>query len=201
MRADGDRVLDLKCSQSDVLADTSIHQPDGLRHASGGSFFGSGDAALLGERSRDLKRLVDDGSVARTAGSLYRFTNARLTAHYSLATLCARVPGAIACLLSTLTSHGLGTQLPRGVWSSLPRKARTPSIVELSDKAVRISGSSLRYGVGSAEFEEVCARITSPVCTFVDCSSFGGLGQEIWRSTEVSHARSLAWPPLEVLSI
>ena len=81
-------------------------------------------------------------------------------------------PGAIICLLSALSVHGLGTQLPREVWIAIPHKARTPRLPELPVKVVRFSGASLRYGVESAVFEGVPARITSPARTVVDCFRF-----------------------------
>ena len=184
------------------------------------TFFCPRDAAELGVDSRGLRRLVDDGSVERVARGLYRLADAEPTEHYSLAAVCTRVPGAIICLLSALSVHGLGTQLPREVWIAIPHKARTPRLPELPIKVVRFSGASLRYGVGSAAFEGVPARITSPARTVVDCFRFRRLvgkdvalealgdalrerkasAGEIWRAAEVCRAKSLVGPVLEVLS-
>ena len=183
------------------------------------TFFCPRDVAELGVDSRGLRRLVDDGSVERVARGLYRLADAEPTEHYSLAAVCTRVPGAIICLLSALSVHGLGTQLPRQVWIAIPHKARTPRLPELPVKVVRFSGASLRYGVGSAAFEGVPARITSPARTVVDCFRFRRLvgkdvvleaigdalrerkasADEIWRAAEVCRAKSLVGPVLEVL--
>ena len=183
------------------------------------SFFCPSDAAELGVDSRRLRRLVDDGFVERVARGLYRFAGAEPTEHYSLAAVCTRVPSAIVCLLSALSVHGLGTQLPREVWIAIPHKSRTPRLPELPVKVVRFSGASLRYGVGSAAFEGVPARITSPARTVVDCFRFRRLvgkevalealgdalrqrkasADEIWRAAEVCRAKSLVSPVLEVL--
>ena len=85
---------------------------------------------------------------------------------------------------------------------------------------IRFSGASLRYGVGSATFEGVPARITSPARTVVDCFRFRRLvgkdvalealrealrerkasADEIWRTAEVCRAKSLIGPVLEALS-
>ena len=184
------------------------------------TFFRASDAAELGVDSRGLRRLVDDGSVERVARGLYRLAGAEPTEHYSLAAVCTRVPRAIICLLSALSVHGLGTQFPREVWIAIPHKARTPRLPELPVKVVRFSGASLRYGVGSAAFEGVPARITSPARTVVDCFRFRRLvgkdvalealrdalrerkasADEIWRAAEVCRAKSLVGPVLEVLS-
>ena len=184
------------------------------------TFFRPHDAAELGVDSRGLRRLVDDGCVERVARGLYRLADAEPTEHYSLAAVCTRVPGSIICLLSALSVHGLGTQLPRQVWIAIPHKARTPRLPELPVKVVRFSGASLRYGVGSTAFEGVPARITSPARTVVDCFRFRRLvgkdvalealgdalrerkasADQIWRAAEVCRAKSLVGPVLEVLS-
>ena len=208
--------------QPAVFTDISRHRlgADDLRGLGVKTFFRPSDAAELGIDSRGLRHLVDDGSVERVARGLYRLADAEPTEHYSLAAVCTRVPGAIICLLSALSVHGLGTQLPREVWIAIPHKARTPRLPELPVKVVRFSGASLRYGVGSAAFEGVPARITSPARTVVDCFRFRRLvgkdvalaalgdalrerkasADQIWRAAEVCRARSLVGPVLEVLS-
>ena len=184
------------------------------------TFFRARDAAELGIDSRALRRLLDEGTVERLGRGLYRFAEAEPTEHYTLAAICARVPGAIVCLLSALSVHGLGTQLPWQEWIAIPHKARTPRLPELPVRVVRFSGASLRYGVENAVFEGVPARITSPARTVVDCFRFRRLvgkdvalealrdalrerrasADEIWRAAEVCHARSLVGPVLETLS-
>ena len=191
-----------------------------LRNLGAKTFFRQRDAGELGVDSRALRRLVDDGSVERVARGLYRLAEAELTEHHTLAAVCARVPGAIVCLLTALNVHGLGTQLPRDVWIAIPHKARTPRLPELPVRVVRFSGASLRYGVGDAAFEGVPARITSPARTVVDCFRFRRLvgkdvalealrdaleerrasADEIWRAAEVCRAKSLVGPVMETLS-
>ena len=184
------------------------------------NFFRASDAAERGVDSRGLRWLVDVGLVERVAHGLYRLAGAEPTEYYTLAAVCTRVPGAIVCLLSALSVHGLGTQLPRDVWIAIPHKARAPHLPELQVKVVRFSGASLRYGVGSATFEGVPARITSPARTVVDCFRFRRLvgkdvaleamgdalrerkasADQIWRAAEVCRAKSLVGPVLEALS-
>lgn len=183
-------------------------------------FFRPRDAARLGVHSRQLRRLVDDGSVERVARGLYRLADREPTEHYSLAAVCARVPNAIVCLLSALNVYDLGTQLPWQVWVAIPHKARAPRLGDLPVQLVRFSGASLQYGVDDATFEGVPARITSPARTVVDCFRLRRLvgkdvaiealrdallerkatADQIWRAAEVCRAKSLVGPVLEVLS-
>ena len=136
----------------------------------------------MGVDSRTLRRLVDDGSVERVARGLYRFTEAEPTEHYTLAAVCARVPDAIVCLLSALSVHGLGTQLPWQEWIAIPHKARAPRLPELPVRVVRFSGASLRYGVENAVFEGVPARITNRPVRSSTASAFAGWSARTWRS-------------------
>ncbi|MCY3932873.1 MAG: type IV toxin-antitoxin system AbiEi family antitoxin domain-containing protein [Acidobacteria bacterium] len=191
----------------------------GLQGLGTRTFFRSRDAAELGISSRGLRRLLEDGSVEREARGLYRITEAELTEHYTVGAVCARVPNAIVCLLTALSVHELGTQLPWQVWIAIPHKARTPKLPELPVHVVRFSAASLRYGVERATFQGVPARITSPARTVVDCFRFRRLVgrdvaiealrdalrdrkatvDQIWRAAEVCRAKSLIGPVLEIL--
>ena len=188
-----------------------------LRGLCAQAFFRARDAAELGVHSRELRRLVEDGVLRREARGLYRFADADVTEHYSLAAICARVPEAIVCLLTALNVYELGTQLPRKVWIGIPHKARAPRAPELPIRLVRFSGASLHYGVVETAFDGVPARITSPARTVVDCFRFRRLfgihvafevlrdalrdrkasPDEIWRAAEVCRAKSLVGPVLE----
>ena len=191
-----------------------------LHNLGGKTFFRSRDVAEFGVDSRGLRRMVDAGSVERVARGLYHLAEAEPTEHYTVAAVCARVPGAIVCLLSALGVHNLGTQLPREIWIAIPHKARAPRLSELPVKVIRFSGTSLRYGVVRTAFEGVPAFITNPARTVVDCFRFRRLvgkdaalealrdalrsrranADEIWRAAEACRARSLIGPVLEALS-
>ena len=210
-----------KRTQTAALANIS-RQPSapGLRNLGAKTFFRQRDAAEVGIHSRALRRLVGDGSVERVARGLYRVAAAEPTEHYTRAAVCARVPSAVVCLLTALSVHELGTQLPHEVWIAIPHKARTPRLPGLPVRVVRFSGAALRYGVVNVTFEGVPARITSPARTVVDCFRFRRLvGKdvalealrdalhdrratvgEILRAAEVCRAKSLVVPVLEALT-
>jgi predicted transcriptional regulator of viral defense system len=207
-------------SAPDIPASGPLLTAAKLRQVGVGSFFRARDAAELGLRSGDLRRLVEAGAVERVARGLYRLADAEPTEHYTVAAVCTRVPDAIVCLLSALSVHGLGTQLPREIWIAIPHKARAPRLPEFPIKVVRFSGAALRYGVENIRLEGVPARITNPARTLVDCFRFRRLAgrdvarealrdalrerkasvDQIWRAAEVCRARSLVGPYLEVLT-
>lgn len=145
---------------------------DALREAGIGSFFRPGQLEHLGITYHRLRQLEAEDVVERVGRGLYRLAGAEPTERYSIASVCARVPNAIVCLLSALQVHGIGTRLPRQVWIAIPHKARPPRPDETGIRLVRFSGAAWRYGVQEMEFEDVPARITSPARTIVDCFRF-----------------------------
>ena len=207
-------------ASADVSGRRSESGASGLRRLGARTFFRQRDAAAVGVHSRALRRLVEDGAVERVTRGLYRVAEAEPTEHYTLAAVCARVPGAIVCLLSALSVHELTTQVAWQEWIAIPHKARTPRLHGLPVRVVRFSGAALRYGVVNTTFEGVPVRITSPARTVVDCFRFRRLVgkdvaiealrdalrdrkasvDQIWRAADVCRAKSLVGPVLDALT-
>lgn len=211
---------DADVSSTKVSPKNSVLTASKLHEVGAGNFFRARDAAALGFGSADLRRLMEEGAIKRVARGLYRLADAEPTEHYTIAAVCTSVPSAIVCLLSALSVHELGTQLPRDVWIAIPHKARAPRLPEFPIKVVRFSGAALRYGIETMQLEGASVRITNPARTVVDCFRFRRLvGQQvalealrvalqerkaspeqIWRAADVCRARSLVRPVLEVLA-
>ena len=119
------------------------------------------DAGGIGLTRGRLRGMIRRGEAEKVGRGLYR--------RVSVATVCARVPGAIVCLLTALLIHRIGTQLPPDVWIALDRRARTPRLEALPVHIVRFSGPMLRYGIEERRVQGVAVRITSPARTVVDC--------------------------------
>ena len=145
---------------------------DTLHEAGIGNFFRPSQLEPLGIPYHKLRQLEAEETVERVGWGLYRLADAEPTERYSIASVCARVPHAIVCLLSALQVHEIGTQLPRQVWIAIPHKARPPSRGNVGIHLVRFSGAALSCGLQDTKFEEVPARITSPARTVVDCFRF-----------------------------
>lgn len=144
-----------------------------LLHETGiGSFFRPSQLEPLGVPYHRLRQLEAKGAVERVGWGLYRLAAAEPTERYSIASVCARVPNAIVCLLSALQVYEIGTQLPHQVWIAIPSKARPPAHSDVGVRLVRFSGAAWTYGVQETTFEGVPARITSPTRTVVDCFRF-----------------------------
>lgn len=143
-----------------------------LRAELPGAFFRPSEVEDAGMTRHQLRTLVRRGVVEHVARGLYRFADAEPTEHYSIAMVCARVPSGIVCLLSALSVHEIGTQLPPEVWLAIPHKAEPPRVPGVRVRLLRFSGAAWSYGVQDTDFEGVPARITSPARTVVDCFRF-----------------------------
>jgi predicted transcriptional regulator of viral defense system len=126
------------------------------------------DAEDVGLTRGRLRGLLLRGEAERLGRGLYRRAG-EVTELDTVATVCARVPGAIVCLLSALLIHRIGTQLPAEVWIALDRRARKPRLDELPVRIVRFSGPMLGYGIETRVAQGVRIRLTSPARTVVDC--------------------------------
>lgn len=145
---------------------------DQLTRAGIGNFFRPSQVEQLGIPYHQLRRLESEKSVERVGWGLYRLADADPTERYSIASVCARVPSAIVCLLSALQVYEIGTQLPHQVWIAIAHKARPPMIATQGIQLVRFSGAAWSQGIENTSFEGVPARITSPSRTIVDCFRF-----------------------------
>lgn len=148
-----------------------LHQ-NTLRQAGIGTFFRPGQLQALGIPYHRLKQLEAANRVERVGWGLYRLSDAEPTESYTFASVCARVPSAVVCLLSALQVHEIGTQLPRQVWIAIENKAKPPVMTRDAVHLIRFSGAAWRCGIEDITFEGVPARITSPARTIVDCFRF-----------------------------
>ncbi len=145
---------------------------DILHDAGIGNFFRPSQLEPLGIPYHRLRQLEAEETVERIGWGLYRLAESEPTERYSIASVCARVPNAIVCLLSALQVHEIGTQLPRQVWIAIPHKAKAPVLKGMGVRLVRFSAAALTYGVQETSFEEVPTHITSPARTIVDSFRF-----------------------------
>ncbi|WP_420462544.1 type IV toxin-antitoxin system AbiEi family antitoxin domain-containing protein [Candidatus Palauibacter sp.] len=154
------------------MIDPAVTDTQRLRDADLPAFFRPQDAEAAGIPYGHLRRMEEAGLVEREGWGLYRRTDADFSRHHSLAAVCARVPSAIVSLITALSVHEIGTQIPFGAWIAIPHGDRTPTVEGFRLNVTRFSGASLRYGVVETEFEGVPARITTPARTVVDCFRF-----------------------------
>jgi predicted transcriptional regulator of viral defense system len=118
--------------------------------------------------TQTLSRLVRAGTLERVARGHYRLPNAPVTEHHGLALVAAAAPKAVICLLSALSFHQIGTQLPHEVWIALDRRSRRPSLRYPRLRVVRFGGDALTAGVETHGIEGETVRVYSVAKTIAD---------------------------------
>lgn len=126
------------------------------------------DLVEAGIHRQTLTRLVREGELERISRGSYRLPSASVTEYHGLVLAALSVPKGIVCLLSALSFHDLGTQVPSEVWLAVDRRARRPVVSYPPLRIVRFSGDSLKEGVETHRIEGVDVRITSVAKTIAD---------------------------------
>jgi len=126
------------------------------------------EAARQGIHSQVLTRLVRGGSLERIARGQYRLPDQPLTEHHTLAMVARAVPGGVVCLLSALSYHGVGTQIPHEVWLAVHRHARQPGLRYPPLRVVKFSGKAFSEGIETHDVEGQSVRIYSVAKTLAD---------------------------------
>jgi predicted transcriptional regulator of viral defense system len=124
-----------------------------LKYARQRRIFTAREASELGIHSQALTRLVREGALERIARGQYHLTGQPLTEHFSLSVVARAVPSGVICLLSALSFHGIGTQLPAEVWLAIDRRARRPNLRYPPLRVVRFSGEAFAEGIETYSVE------------------------------------------------
>lgn len=126
------------------------------------------EAARAGIHSQHLTRLVAGGVLERIARGHYRIAGRPITEHHGLAVAARSVPNGVICLLSALSFHKIGTQLPAETWIAIGRRARVPSRRTPPLRVVRYSGAAFTEGIEIHRIEGQPVRIYGVAKTLAD---------------------------------
>lgn len=126
------------------------------------------EVALAGVHTQTLSRLVKTGALERVSRGQYRLPDAPITEHHGLALVAAAVPKAIICLVSALSFHEIGTQLPHEVWIAIDRRARRPALSWPRLRVHRFSGKALTEGIETHRIEGESVRVYNVAKTLAD---------------------------------
>lgn len=130
--------------------------------------FSSRDVRRAGIHSQAITRLVESGELERVARGQYRFASGPITEHDALVLAAHAVPRGVICLLSALTVHQIGTQLPAEVWIAIERGARAPRVPALPLRVVHFSSEAYTHGVEQRRLDGDVVRVYSVAKTLAD---------------------------------
>lgn len=132
----------------------------------------SKEAAGLGVHSQILTRLVNQGTLERIARGQYSLSEHPITEHQTLAIVARAVPAGVICLLSVLSFHGIGTQLPAEVWLAVDHRAPQPRLYFPPLRVVRFSGDAFTTGIETHLLEGQPVRMYNIAKTLADLFKF-----------------------------
>jgi len=178
-----------------------------------------GDLQDVGAARVVLTRLIASGQLEKVGRGLYRLPGANTSEHETLATIAAKVPQAVFCLLTALQFHGLTTQLPRQVWIAMPRGSHAPKIDYPPVKMVQSTGEAYSEGIEVFERDQVPLRVYGVAKTVADCfkhrnkigldvalealrdarSQKKASADELWRFAKICRVANVMRPYLEAI--
>lgn len=127
------------------------------------------DVIALGLAPENLNRLTKLGKLSRVGQGLYQHPEFPVTEHHSYVEVARAQPNGVLCLLSALSIHGIGTQMPWAVWVAIPRGRRVPIGRSTSMRVVTMSGENFTLGIEVRHFESIPVKVYSLEKTIVDC--------------------------------
>src|SRR5215469_11523349 len=119
-----------------------------------------------------LARLVQRGELHKLDRGLYTARKVPVSEHITLLEASRKIPKGVICLLSALSFHRIGTQLPHEVWIAIDVKAWRPRITSPTVRIMRFSGNALHFGVQERQVTGGKIRVFSPAKTVADCFKF-----------------------------
>jgi predicted transcriptional regulator of viral defense system len=143
-----------------------------LTIAARGRHFTSAEAKRRGIHTSVLTRLAREGAIERLGRGEYRLAGREITQYHGLVLAAAAVPDGVICLLSSLSFHQIGTQLPSEVWIARGRGTWQPRLEYPEIRVVRFSGESLTAGIEEHRLEGRAVRIYGVAKTIADCFKF-----------------------------
>ena len=128
------------------------------------------EAADAGFNANLLYHLVERGDIERIGHGVYRVPEAVTSEHETLVEVAHLVPHGVIALVSALSFHGIGTQMPPRVWMALNhRKTRSrPRVRHTPVEFVWFSGDAFTEGQEVYEIDGTSVRVYSAAKTTAD---------------------------------
>ncbi len=134
--------------------------------------FRARDFVAAGYPREYLRRLVVRAKVRQISRGLYAAASFEGNEHQTLVEVAKRVPVGVVCLVSALSFHRLGTQLPSSVWLALPLGTSYPRIRDMPVRFFKFSRPTHALGIEEHHLPGGTVRVYSPAKTVVDCFKF-----------------------------
>jgi predicted transcriptional regulator of viral defense system len=137
-----------------------------------GGILRSSQAIAEGIHPRRLYSLRNDGRIISLSRGLYRLADLPDLGNPDFAVVAKRIPSGVICLISSLSFHGITTQVPHKIDIALPRGTKTPRLDFPPLRIFRFSRDNYQIGTETHDLDGIPIRIYAPARTVVDCFRF-----------------------------
>jgi predicted transcriptional regulator of viral defense system len=156
-----------------------------------GGLISTRDVERRGISRNILYRMLQQGKLTRIGRGFYSLPETTTTEHLSMVEVSKQTPGAIICLISALSFHGLTTQIPHVVWIAVERARWHPRLRYPPLDVAHVSGEAFSFGIESHSISGIMVPIYSPAKTVADCFKFRNkvgldVALEALRETRIS---------------
>lgn len=127
------------------------------------------EAIEAGIHERTLYWMRDKGLLDAVSRGVFHLSAAPLPDYPDVAAVMRRVPRAVLCLVSALSYHEIGTQIPHAVQIALPRTVRPPRFDYPPIEVFNMADSAMSVGVEEHDMGGTTVRVFSVAKTVADC--------------------------------
>lgn len=127
------------------------------------------DIKAMGLAPENLNKLAKFGLIISHGRGIFEHPDFELTEMHSYVQVASSIPNAVMCLLTALSIHGIGTELPHEIWIAIPRGQRPPVSRKLPIRVVTMGSPYYQLGIESRTWEGVEVKVFSAAKTVVDC--------------------------------
>lgn len=127
------------------------------------------EAIRLGIHPRTLYGMRDANDLQQVSRGYYRLSDLPPIGNPDLVAVALAIPKGVICLISALSFHGIGTQIPRVVDIAIEKDTKRPRIDYPPIRTFWFGGRAFKKGVQTHELDGVTMRVYSPAKTVADC--------------------------------
>lgn len=159
-----------------------------------GGMLRTSQAITLGVHPRVLYGMRDAGHLQSVSRGVYRLATLPELGNPDLATVAARIPQGVICLISALAYHGITTQIPHRVDVALPRGTKQPRLTFPPIRVFRFSAFLYKAGTETHRVDNIEVRVYNAAKTVADCFRFRNrIGIDVVvEALKLFHERKLA---------
>lgn len=125
-----------------------------------------------GIHRRTLYEMKRSGILETLSRGLYGLKDISKSQNPSNVIVASRIPQGVLCLISALSVHEIGTQIPHEVYIALKKGAGKPKLDYPPTRFFWFSGPTFDEGIETKTIEGVKVKVYSPEKTIADCFKF-----------------------------